>query len=166
MADIDQLLLWFTDVNNFHLADPLLHLSLNFVVNWVQVLAAGAKDLVKWMQVTLVPQGWPSHVLDEQEHCAAGRQIHRSHTGQTQTVPFDSEVLTVICAIDLHYRINEYQVHSTHHADNNRHILTWQRLNIFAADTLVQSVSFLTQSAQTWSFWEFWSQLLWIPFHQ
>jgi len=74
-SDIDQVLFQFIDVMN--LVDQLLHFSPSFVVKRIQNSAVGCQRCgeMKAGLVSVVPGGWLSLTLDEQqqEHCIVGR---------------------------------------------------------------------------------------------
>jgi len=65
--------------------------------------------LVKWKQVSPNPEG----MLSVQEHCLAGRlkkKLVRDLAHERQYL-LSQQHITVVCANNLHCRIDEYQVH-------------------------------------------------------
>ena len=84
MSDIDQALLQLINVMN--LVDLLLHFSPYFVISLAYICGVGvSKGLMKWTQVSVVPEGWLSHTRGEQqwEHCFVEKYRTR-HTDLTQ----------------------------------------------------------------------------------
>ena len=59
VPDIDQTLLQFIDIMN--LLDPLLHFSLYFSHLGSELCCWVAECLMKWTQVSLIPEDWLSH---------------------------------------------------------------------------------------------------------
>lgn len=92
---------------NFH-GKPAAAFLLEFCVNRVWIWAVrGKRSLVRWMQVSLAPEGWLSRVLGELHW--RQRTRHRSYARQLST----QNHLIVVDTIDLiHSRVDEYQVHS------------------------------------------------------
>jgi len=105
-------------------------------------------------QVSVIPGGWFSCTLGEQEreHCIVRMQRKRHRPHALQALLMSQKHVTVVCAINLHSNIDEYQVNWPQHGTP---ITDLPKFECVCSRHFGATCLFLSQLAHTSLFWGF-----------